>query len=70
MLEQVRPRRESASLAMEMLAETPGGRLKTLLAQLLEFHWREARPMFWARFDRAEKISTCRSGPSSARPHG
>ena len=29
-------------------------RVQELLAWLLEFHWREAKPMFWRMFDRHE----------------
>lgn len=30
------------------------GRIQTLLAHLLEFHWREAKPVFWRKFHRQE----------------
>lgn len=29
-------------------------RLRELLAYLVEFHWREAKPVFWAKYDRHE----------------
>ncbi len=54
-----RRRRQSAELAAELLATLPENdsekrRLQELLAHLLEFHWREARPVFWAMYDRHE----------------
>ncbi|MBI4470626.1 MAG: TM0106 family RecB-like putative nuclease, partial [Acidobacteria bacterium] len=55
-----RPRSEAAELAGQLLATIPEDRSKAperwriqeLLAWLLEFHWREAKPVFWAMFDR------------------
>jgi predicted RecB family nuclease len=54
--------RPSATLAEKLLKEVATGSLKnekrserqTLLAWLLEFHWREAKPVFWRKFDRHE----------------
>lgn len=34
--------------------KTERQRLSELLAHLLEFHWREAKPVFWAMYDRHE----------------
>jgi predicted RecB family nuclease len=49
-------RDEVAQFAQDLLTNLPSepeqARLQTLLAHLLEFHWREARPVFWAKFDR------------------
>ncbi|MCA9800469.1 MAG: TM0106 family RecB-like putative nuclease [Cyanobacteria bacterium HKST-UBA02] len=49
-------RRYAADLASAMLAELPGEpeakKIAELLAHLVEFHWREAKPVFWARYDR------------------
>jgi len=46
-------RHDAAELASRMLAERPGEpEIAELLAQLVEFHWREAKPVFWARYDR------------------
>lgn len=43
-------------LAQELLADLPEDReqqkVQLLLAHLLEFHWRESKPIFWAKFDR------------------
>jgi uncharacterized protein len=58
--EKNKPPSESALLAETMLAELQSGRIADpeparvykLLAQLLEHHWREARPTFWRKFDR------------------
>lgn len=55
-------RGEAAKLAKEMLVGIPADeadktedmKVRELLAYLLEFHWREAKPVFWAKFDRAE----------------
>ena len=49
-------------VALSMLEEVPLNesekterqRLLELLAHLLEFHWREAKPVFWAMYDRHE----------------
>ncbi len=49
-------------LAERLLAEVAGGhvvdiarrRVQELLAWILEFHWREAKPVFWRMFDRHE----------------
>ncbi|MGE0262165.1 MAG: TM0106 family RecB-like putative nuclease, partial [Candidatus Obscuribacterales bacterium] len=46
-------RRHASDLASRMLAELPGDKaIAELLAHLVEFHWREAKPVFWARYDR------------------
>jgi hypothetical protein len=53
-------RRSSAELAAEMLASVPvdqeakseDDKIREMLAHLLEFHWRESKPVFWAMFDR------------------
>jgi uncharacterized protein len=53
-------RSAAAGLAKRMLADVPldqgqrtdKQRLQELLAHLLEFHWREAKPIFWAKYDR------------------
>src|SRR5436190_2559938 len=53
---------EAAALAAELLAEIPSDpamraraadrwRVQEVLAQLLEFHRREQKPMFWAKYD-------------------
>jgi len=50
----------TAALAQRMLAEIPideaqrndKEKVQGLLAHLLEFHWREAKPIFWAKYDR------------------
>ncbi len=51
-------RDQTSALAQDLLAQLPHdqeqARLQTILAQLLEFHWREARPVFWAKYDRRE----------------
>jgi uncharacterized protein len=52
----------SKELAERLLAELEQGavtdperrRVQELLAWLLEFHWREAKPVFWRMFDRHE----------------
>lgn len=48
----------SEKLAQELLRNLPEdaeeSRMKGLLAHLLEFHWRESKPIFWAKFDRHE----------------
>lgn len=50
-------RRELAQRLMDEGAALSGeeGRILSLLGQLTEFHWREAKPVFWKRFDRASK---------------
>ncbi|MBK9144991.1 MAG: TM0106 family RecB-like putative nuclease [Candidatus Melainabacteria bacterium] len=46
-------RQDARKLAARMLAELPGEKaIAELLGQLVEFHWREAKPVFWARYDR------------------
>ncbi len=53
-------RSKAAALAKQMLDAVPADenewterqRVQVLLAQLLEFHWREAKPVFWAKYDR------------------
>jgi predicted RecB family nuclease len=60
--EAAQERSKAAQLALKMLDELPAEsskpsdnlRLRELLAYLLEFHWREAKPVFWAKFDRHE----------------
>lgn len=54
-LSETAPRSPAALLAEQMLSrgDPDERRLRELLAQLLEFHWREAKPVFWAMFDRA-----------------
>ena len=55
-------RNRAAELAARMLDGIPVDpasktellRLRELLAYLLEFHWREAKPVFWAKYDRHE----------------
>jgi predicted RecB family nuclease len=55
-------RGDAADLAKKMLVGIPADeadkteemKVRELLAYLLEFHWREAKPVFWAKFDRAE----------------
>lgn len=55
-------RAEIAAFAESMLQDisadttkqTEHESLQMLLAYLVEFHWREAKPVFWAKFDRAE----------------
>ena len=51
-------RDEAAVLARELLDELPDdpeqSRIQQLLAHLLEFHWRESKPVFWAKFDRLD----------------
>jgi predicted RecB family nuclease len=48
----------AAALAQSLLARLPAEpakrRIHELLAHLLEFHWRESKPVFWAKYDRAE----------------
>lgn len=78
-------RSKAAALAREMLAGIPTDenewterqRVQVLLSQLLEFHWREAKPVFWAKYDRhamtEEELfedSSCIAGlaKSGARP--
>lgn len=50
-------RRELAQRLMDEGDALPGeeGRIRSLLGQLTEFHWREAKPVFWKKFDRASK---------------
>jgi uncharacterized protein len=53
-------RNNAAALAQRMMEGIPTDdserteiqRVRALLAQLLEFHWREAKPVFWAKYDR------------------
>ncbi len=53
-------RKEAGELAMRMLRGIPLNeselnerqKISLLLAHLLEFHWREAKPVFWAQYDR------------------
>jgi len=51
-------RDQSAALARQILEKLPGdpsqSRIQRLLAHLLEFHWRESKPVFWAKYDRHE----------------
>lgn len=55
-------RAEASKLARSMLDTIPGIeseknenlKLRELLAYLLEFHWREAKPVFWAKYDRSK----------------
>ncbi len=54
-------RSKAAALVLEMLKDIPTDRpmpkdlvVQELLAHLLEFHWREAKPVFWAKYDRHE----------------
>lgn len=53
-------RARSAALAEQMLADASQEadperrRILELFAWLLEFHWREARPVFWAMYERSE----------------
>jgi len=57
-----RSERPEVVLAERLISETDSGaiadpekiRVQELLAWLLEFHWREAKPVFWAMFDRHE----------------
>lgn len=44
----------TAKLAEQMLADENCSELKRLLAQLLQFHEREAKPFWWSIFDRLE----------------
>ncbi|MBU6455865.1 MAG: ribonuclease H-like domain-containing protein, partial [Cyanobacteria bacterium REEB67] len=54
-------RAEVQSLAAKMLEDiaadgdkkTGAMSVREILAYLLEFHWREAKPVFWAKYDRA-----------------
>ncbi|MBA3991924.1 MAG: helicase [Cyanobacteria bacterium DS2.3.42] len=58
----VQARSDAAALAATLLEgvsqdpkeRTEDMRLRSLLAHVLEFHWREAKPVFWAKFDRAD----------------
>ncbi len=57
--EKASARNAAAQLAQQLLDTLPEDpnqasrrALQELLAYLLEFHWREARPVFWAMFDR------------------
>lgn len=50
--ERAERRSKRAAYADELLHRAAGHPVKTLFAQLLEFHWREARPVHWAMFDR------------------
>jgi predicted RecB family nuclease len=53
-------RQEATILAQQLLENIPTDqnqrtekqRVAALLAHLLEFHWREAKPVFWAKYDR------------------
>jgi predicted RecB family nuclease len=49
-------RSQSAALAQELLSTLPDdleeARVQALLGHLLEFHWRESKPVFWAKYDR------------------
>ena len=53
-------RNNASILARRMLEDLPvipenqsdRQRMQILLAELLEFHWREAKPVFWAKYDR------------------
>jgi uncharacterized protein len=53
---------DNAALAARMLAalekepdiSPERERVQTLLAHLLEFHWREAKPVFWRKFERRD----------------
>ena len=57
-----RSERPEVILAERLISEIASGaivdpekiRAQELLAWLLEFHWREAKPVFWAMFDRHE----------------
>ena len=40
--------------SLEVVGDTGERTVQELLAWLLEFHWREARPVFWKMFDRRE----------------
>lgn len=60
--ERKKARTEAALLATKLLKDvesdpakkTEDMRVRELLAHILEFHWREAKPVFWAKFDRAD----------------
>ncbi len=58
--EKAKNRSDVSRLAQEMLDNPPKNiapemrPIHELLAHLLEFHWREERPVYWAMFDRAE----------------
>ena len=51
-------RNDSAILAQKIIANLPPdpeeNRVQSLLAHLLEFHWRESKPIFWAKYARSE----------------
>ncbi len=57
-----RSERAEVLLAERLISDVASGaivdsehrRIQELLAWLLEFHWREARPVFWRKFDRRE----------------
>lgn len=57
-----RPERPEVSLAEKLLSpemldsitDIEMRRIQELLASLLQFHWREAKPVFWKMFDRYE----------------
>lgn len=58
-------REEIEALQARLTAEVPGDlteaddeqRARWLLAQLLDYHWREAKPAYWSYFERLEKSS-------------
>jgi uncharacterized protein len=60
--ESAQARNEAAALAKQLLNAVPADpsqktdslRIRELIAQLLEFHWRESRPIFWAMYNRHE----------------
>jgi uncharacterized protein len=63
--ERERDEAERAELSFRLTAGLPGGdpaalqgdaRLRWLLAQLLEYHQREARPVWWSFFDRMKML--------------
>lgn len=51
-------RDEAGRLAQQLLTSLPANeedaRIQRLLAHLLGFHWRESKPIFWAKYDRHE----------------
>ena len=57
-IKQAIARNAAAELAERLLADLPEDgeqrALQEMLAFLLEFHWREAKPVFWAKYDRHE----------------
>jgi len=45
-------RRMLIEIAVDANQRSERERLQVLLAHLLQFHWREAKPVFWAKYDR------------------